>query len=51
MTLEPFIGGACFVAIRDRRDSGALMIEYDEDRRRLKLASDMREEAAIETAG
>lgn len=51
MTLEPFIGGACFVAIRDRRDSGVLMIEYDEDRRRLKLAPDIREEAAIEAAG
>lgn len=37
MTLEPFIGGACFVQIRDRRHSGLLMIDYDEDTRRLKL--------------
>ncbi|HZY46501.1 MAG TPA: SbcC/MukB-like Walker B domain-containing protein, partial [Candidatus Bathyarchaeia archaeon] len=28
MTLEPFIGGACFIHIRDRKDSSALMIEY-----------------------
>ncbi len=37
MTLEPFIGGACFVHIRERRHSSILMIEYDQDRRRLKL--------------
>lgn len=37
MTLEPFIGGACFVDISDRRRSGVLMIEYDENRRRLNL--------------
>ena len=29
MTLEPFIGGACFVDINGRHDSGVLMIEYD----------------------
>jgi hypothetical protein len=37
MTLEPFIGGACFVDIADRRHSGVLMIEYDAARQRLKL--------------
>lgn len=37
MTLEPFIGGACFVEISGRHDSGVLLIEYDEDARRLKL--------------
>jgi uncharacterized protein YPO0396 len=37
MTLEPFIGGACFVDISERRKSGVLPIEYDEDRSRLKL--------------
>jgi uncharacterized protein YPO0396 len=37
MTLEPFIGGACFVQIRDRRHSSLLMIEYDETVGRLKL--------------
>lgn len=51
MTLEPFIGGACFVAIRDRRESGVLLIEYDEAQRRLKLADEVRAEAALEAAG
>ena len=37
MTLEPFIGGACFIDISDRKKSGVLLIEYDEDRKRLKL--------------
>jgi uncharacterized protein YPO0396 len=37
MTLEPFIGGACFVEISGRHDSGVLLIEYDEQTRRLKL--------------
>jgi len=37
MTLEPFIGGACFVDIRDRKQSTTLQIEYDPDRRRLAL--------------
>ncbi|HVL56441.1 MAG TPA: SbcC/MukB-like Walker B domain-containing protein [Burkholderiaceae bacterium] len=37
MTLEPFIGGACYVHIRDRRHSSALMIEYDAQQQRLKL--------------
>ncbi len=37
MTLEPFIGGACFVDITDRKISGVLLIEYDSDRQRLKL--------------
>jgi uncharacterized protein YPO0396 len=37
MTLEPFIGGACFVAIEDRKHSTTLRIEYDHARRRLAL--------------
>jgi uncharacterized protein YPO0396 len=37
MTLEPFIGGACFVEISGRHDSGVLLIEYDEQAKRLKL--------------
>lgn len=37
MTLEPFIGGACFVDIAERRRSSVLMIEYDEGQRRLRL--------------
>ncbi|MDR6674748.1 uncharacterized protein YPO0396 [Xanthomonas translucens] len=37
MTLEPFIGGACFVEISGRHNSGVLLIEYDEQAHRLKL--------------
>ncbi len=37
MTLEPFIGGACFVDIRDRKHSSILMIEYDDEAHRLRL--------------
>lgn len=37
MTLEPFIGGACFVHIRDRKNSAIVPIDYDEATKRLKL--------------
>lgn len=37
MTLEPFIGGACFVDINGRHDSGVLLIDYDASERRLAL--------------
>ncbi len=37
MTLEPFIGGACFVHIKGRKSSALLTIDYDEEARRLKL--------------
>jgi uncharacterized protein YPO0396 len=37
MTLEPFIGGACFVHIKDRKNSAALKIDYDKETQRLKL--------------
>ncbi len=50
MTLEPFIGGACFVDISDRRVSGVLLIEYDGDRQRLKLPEHAREEASVEAS-
>lgn len=50
MTLEPFIGGACFVDIRDRRASGVLLIEYDDEQRRLHLSDHARDEARIEAA-
>jgi uncharacterized protein YPO0396 len=50
MTLEPFIGGACFVDISDRRVSGILLIEYDAGRQRLKLPEHAREEAAVEAS-
>lgn len=36
MTLEPFIGGACFIHIKDRKYSAAIPIDYDEDTQRLK---------------
>ena len=38
MTLEPFIGGACFVHIKDRKKSALLPIDYDDATRRLTLA-------------
>lgn len=51
MTLEPFIGGACFVDIRDRRVSGVLHIEYDSNRQRLNLSPQTpEEEASLETS-
>lgn len=50
MTLEPFIGGACVVQIEDRKHSGVLLIEYDEEGQRLKLPSDAREAAFVEDA-
>lgn len=37
MTLEPFIGGACFVDIRDRRYSSVLSLAYDAEHQRLQL--------------
>ncbi len=36
MTLEPYIGGACFVDISDRKRSSALHIEYDDELGRLR---------------
>jgi uncharacterized protein YPO0396 len=47
MTLEPFIGGACFVHIGDRRHSTILNIEYDAFRQRLKLPEPARREADL----
>lgn len=41
MTLEPFIGGACFVDITERKRSATLQIEYDRDRQRLNLPEKM----------
>jgi len=43
MTLEPFIGGACFVEINGRHDSGVLMIDYDDASQRLDLPRATRE--------
>jgi hypothetical protein len=47
MTLEPFIGGACFVDIKDRRHSGVLMIEYDPERQRLNLPERSHDEVGV----
>ncbi|MGD8308811.1 MAG: ATP-binding protein [Chromatiales bacterium] len=44
MTLEPFIGGACFVDIAERRRSATLAIEYDTHHRRLRLPAQARVE-------
>lgn len=46
MTLEPFIGGACFVDITGRHDSGVLLIEYDNDNKRLALPEKARQTQA-----
>ncbi|MFP2963272.1 ATP-binding protein [Myxococcus sp. 1LA] len=43
MTLEPFIGGACFVHIRDRKSSSYLLIPYDAEEKRLKLPEHVRD--------
>lgn len=40
MTLEPFIGGACFIHIKDRKYSAAIPIDYDDDTQRLKWTPD-----------
>ena len=47
MTLEPFIGGACFVDINGRHDSGVLLIEYDEKEKRLALPERARGHDAV----
>ncbi|MCJ8499800.1 ATP-binding protein [Desulfatitalea alkaliphila] len=44
MTLEPFIGGACFVDINERQRSGVLLIEYDDQRQRLNLPEQVRDD-------
>jgi uncharacterized protein YPO0396 len=49
MTLEPFIGGACFVDIKDRNISSVLLIEYDNDRKRLNLPDHTHKGEDIET--
>jgi len=45
MTLEPFIGGACFVHIRDRKYSEVVLIEYDKSQKRLNLPGHLSEHA------
>jgi uncharacterized protein YPO0396 len=50
MTLEPYIGGACFVEIKDRHTSSVLLIEYDGERQRLNLPNQNRREAVVEAS-
>lgn len=50
MTLEPFIGGACFVEISNRNTSGIKLIEYMEDQQRLSLTEKLTEEAMVEAS-
>ncbi len=47
MTLEPFIGGACFVDINDRKVSGILLIEYDTVQQKLNLPANAEETANV----
>jgi len=49
MTLEPFIGGACYIHIKNRKSSAVLTIDYDGEARRLKLPESVSnaQEAAI----
>ena len=48
MTLEPFIGGACYIHIKDRKKSAAIPIEYDTGTHRLKLTEELQHgEAAV----
>jgi uncharacterized protein YPO0396 len=51
MTLEPFIGGACFVDISGRSRSATLQISYDQERRRLALPDAARRPERPPTAG
>lgn len=37
MSLEPYIGGACYIGITDRNTSGTLCIDYDASSRHLAL--------------
>ena len=48
MTLEPFIDGACFVDIKDRKSSSVLLIEYDSERQRLNLPEGAHADAVAE---
>jgi uncharacterized protein YPO0396 len=50
MTLEPFIGGACFVDINDRCVSSVLLIEYDNEHQRLNLPNHTGMEVDVEAS-
>ena len=48
MTLEPFIGGACYVHNADRKTSTVLRIAYDTAHRRLDLPAQLQDIAHAE---
>jgi uncharacterized protein YPO0396 len=50
MTLEPFIGGACFVQISDRKTSGVMLIEYDMERKKLRLSEHAQDVSELESS-
>jgi uncharacterized protein YPO0396 len=50
MTLEPFIGGACYVHNTDRRSSSVLRIDYDREHRRLDLPQQLMAAKALTKA-
>jgi uncharacterized protein YPO0396 len=51
MALEPFVGGASFIEIRDRKDSAIKAIEYDDEASQLVLSEEMRRKAAAAALG
>ena len=51
MTLEPFIGGACYVHNTDRRSSSVLRIDYDREQRRLDLPQQLMPSVPATNAG
>ena len=48
MTLEPFIGGACYVHIRERKFSESMVISYDSANSRLDLPQEAQEALRLE---
>jgi uncharacterized protein YPO0396 len=49
MALDPFIGGATYVSIKDRKHSQSRAIEYDDEAARLILNEDTPVSTATET--
>lgn len=50
MTLEPFIGGACYVHNTDRKVSSVLRIEYDHANHRLELPVQLKNQANADSS-
>jgi uncharacterized protein YPO0396 len=51
MTLEPFIGGACYVHNNDRRTSSVLRIDYDRQSKRLDFPQQLMPGVPVANAG